>query len=44
GLLALPTALGGEIILAVLAGLLVQPALVLHERVFVMAAQDPPLS
>lgn len=44
GLFALPTALGGEIILAVLAGLIVQPALVLHERVFVMAAQDPPLS
>jgi Fe-S-cluster-containing dehydrogenase component/formate-dependent nitrite reductase membrane component NrfD len=44
GLIALPTALGGEIILAALAGLIVQPALVLHERVFVMAAQDPPLS
>ena len=43
-LIALPTALGGEIILAALAGLIVQPALVLHERVFVMAAQDPPLS
>lgn len=43
-LVALPTALGGAIIFAALAGLIVQPALVLHERVFVMAAQDPPLS
>jgi formate-dependent nitrite reductase membrane component NrfD len=43
-LVALPAALGGAVVFAALAGLLVQPALVLHERVFVMAAQDPPLS
>ncbi len=43
-LVALPTALGGAIIFAAIAGLIVQPALILHERVFVMAAQDPPLS
>ncbi len=43
-LLALGTALGGSVALAVLAGLIVQPALILHEKVFVKAAQDPPLS
>ena len=43
-LIALPVALGGPVILAVLAGLIVQVALVAHERVYVMAAQDPPLS
>ena len=43
-LAALVTALGGTIWLALLAGLLVQPALILHEKAFVMAAQDPPLS
>ncbi|HEV8025082.1 MAG TPA: NrfD/PsrC family molybdoenzyme membrane anchor subunit, partial [Candidatus Nanopelagicales bacterium] len=43
-LVALPTALGGAIIFAAIAGVIVQPALILHERVFVMAAQDPPLS
>jgi hypothetical protein len=42
--LAAGSAIGGGVALAVLAGLLVQPALLLHERVFVMAAQDPPLS
>ena len=34
----------GTILWAVLAGVIVQVALVAHERVFVMAAQDPPLS
>ena len=43
-LVALPTALGGAVFFAALAGLLVQPALLMHERSFVMAAQDPPLS
>jgi len=43
-LVALPVALGGPVILAVLAGLVVQVALIAHERVYVMAAQDPPLS
>ena len=43
-LLALGTALGGAAILAVLAGLVVQPALIWHEKVFVKAGQDPPLS
>jgi hypothetical protein len=43
-LLALGTALGGAVILAVLAGLVVQPALIWHEKVFVKAGQDPPLS
>jgi formate-dependent nitrite reductase membrane component NrfD len=43
-LLALGAALGGSVALAVLAGLAVQPALLLHEKVFVKAAQDPPLS
>lgn len=37
-------ALGGGILLGVVAGLLVQPALFLHEKIFVMAGQDPPLS
>lgn len=44
GALALATACGAAGVLAVLGGLIVQPALILHERVFVMAAQDPPLS
>ncbi|MDP1877374.1 MAG: NrfD/PsrC family molybdoenzyme membrane anchor subunit [Actinomycetota bacterium] len=43
-LAALVTALGGPVWIALLAGLIVQPALVLHEKAFVMAAQDPPLS
>lgn len=34
----------GALLWAVLAGVIVQVALVAHERVFVMAAQDPPLS
>jgi Fe-S-cluster-containing dehydrogenase component/formate-dependent nitrite reductase membrane component NrfD len=44
GALALGTGLGASSVLAVLAGLIVQPALVLHEKVFVTAGQDPPLS
>lgn len=44
GGIALSVALGAPIALAIVAGLLVQPALIAHERVFVMAAQDPPLS
>lgn len=44
GALAMATALGGVGLLAVLGGLIVQPALILHEKVFVTAAQDPPLS
>ncbi len=44
GAMALGVALGGSIALGVVAGLLVQPALLLHEKVFVKAAQDPPLS
>ena len=44
GVLALLGMLGTISILGLLAGLIVQPALILHERVFVMAAQDPPLS
>jgi Fe-S-cluster-containing dehydrogenase component/formate-dependent nitrite reductase membrane component NrfD len=43
-LTALPVALGGPLWWGVLAGLIVQCALLAHERVFVMAAQDPPLS
>ena len=35
---------GGLLVLGLVAGLIVQVALVLHEKVFVMAAQDPPLS
>ncbi|MCF8542709.1 MAG: polysulfide reductase NrfD, partial [Candidatus Nanopelagicales bacterium] len=42
--LAVIAALGGPVAVAVLAGLIVQPALLLHEKVFVKAAQDPPLS
>lgn len=44
GALCLATLLGAPILLAVLAGLVVQPALLVHERLFVRAAQDPPLS
>jgi len=44
GALCLATLLGAPILLAVLAGLVVQPALLVHERLFVKAAQDPPLS
>ncbi|MFM8894897.1 MAG: 4Fe-4S dicluster domain-containing protein [Actinomycetales bacterium] len=44
GALCLATLLGAPIQLAVLAGLVVQPALLVHERLFVTAAQDPPLS
>ena len=44
GALALVTALGGALALAAIAGLIVQVSLVLHEKVFVKAAQDPPLS
>ena len=44
GALALVGLFGSLSLLGVLAGLIVQPALILHERVFVMAAQDPPLS
>jgi Fe-S-cluster-containing dehydrogenase component/formate-dependent nitrite reductase membrane component NrfD len=44
GALALATALGAPVVLAVVAGVLVQPALLIHEEVFVKAAQDPPLS
>ena len=44
GALALAGLLGSIGLLGALAGLIVQPALILHERVFVMAAQDPPLS
>lgn len=43
-LAALVTALGGSVWIALLAGLIVQPALILHEKAFVMAGQDPPLS
>lgn len=43
-LLALPTALGGPVLPAVLAGLVVQGALFAHEKAYVKAAQDPPLS
>lgn len=42
--LCLASVLGAPILLAVLAGLVVQPALLVHEQVFVKAAQDPPLS
>jgi len=35
---------GAPALLAALAGLIVQPALYLHEKAFVMAGQDPPLS
>ena len=35
---------GGLLVLGLLAGLIVQVSLILHEKVFVMAAQDPPLS
>ena len=44
---AMAWALGGSttaVLLLVLAGLLVQPALVAYESVFVRAGQDPPLS
>ncbi|MDP4677011.1 MAG: polysulfide reductase NrfD [Candidatus Nanopelagicales bacterium] len=44
GGLGLAVALGAPIWLGLIAGLLVQPALLAHERVFVMAGQDPPLS
>lgn len=43
-ILAVLTITGGAALWLVLAAILVQPALLLHERVFVMAAQDPPLS
>ena len=43
-LITIPLVLGGSIWFGVLAGLLVQPALRWHEKVFVMAGQDPPLS
>jgi hypothetical protein len=43
-ILAVITITGGAALWLVLAALLVQPALLIHERVFVMAAQDPPLS
>lgn len=43
-ILAVITITGGAALWLVLAAVLVQPALLLHERVFVMAAQDPPLS
>ncbi len=44
GLLALVTVTGGDSLWVLIAAVLVQPALLLHERVFVTAAQDPPLS
>ena len=44
GAVALAVALGAPVALGIVAGLLVQPALLAHERVFVMAGQDPPLS
>ena len=44
GVLTLATILGAPVVLAILAGLIVQGALLLHEQVFVKAAQDPPLS
>jgi Fe-S-cluster-containing dehydrogenase component/formate-dependent nitrite reductase membrane component NrfD len=44
GGIAIAVGLGAPIALGVLPAILVQVALVLHERVYVMAAQDPPLS
>ncbi len=44
GGIAIAVGLGAPIALGVISALLVQVALVLHERVYVMAAQDPPLS
>ena len=44
GILALVSVTGGDPLWVLIAAVLVQPALLLHERVFVMAAQDPPLS
>ena len=44
GVLAAVGAVSGLAIAAVIAGVIVQPALLLHEKVFVKAAQDPPLS
>jgi hypothetical protein len=44
GALCLATILGASLVLAILGGLIVQAALLLHEQVYVKAAQDPPLS
>jgi len=44
GALCLATILGASLLLAILGGLIVQAALLLHEQVYVKAAQDPPLS
>jgi formate-dependent nitrite reductase membrane component NrfD len=44
GGIAVAVGLGAPIALGVLPAILVQIALILHERVYVMAAQDPPLS
>ena len=44
GILALVSVTGGDPLWVLIAAVLVQPALLLHERVFVMAAQEPPLS
>jgi len=44
GVLCLATVLGAPVILAMIAGLVAQVALLMHEQVFVKAAQDPPLS
>ena len=41
---AIPVALGGSLWFGVIAGLVVQVALLAHETVFVKAAQDVPLS
>ena len=43
-LIALPSWNGGLPVLAIIAGLLVQPALLIHESVYLRAAQDVPLS
>ena len=44
GLIALPAALNGSLVFGVIAGVLVQVALLMHETVYVKAAQDVPLS
>jgi Fe-S-cluster-containing dehydrogenase component/formate-dependent nitrite reductase membrane component NrfD len=44
GGIAVAVGLGAPIALGVVSAILVQVALLLHERVYVMAAQDPPLS
>lgn len=44
GGIAIAVGLGAPIALGVISAILVQVALLLHERVYVMAAQDPPLS